>query len=61
MRYTRIYHMLVCHGHSPQHAADILVACRRKDRFSLNWVRRAHQMVPRKLWAKRKQLMERRS
>jgi hypothetical protein len=55
MKYVRVFHMLVSHGHSPIHAGDIIVEAMRKDRFALNWIRRVHAMVPRKIWITRKQ------
>ena len=54
MKYPRVYHMLVCHGHSPLYAQKILIDAHRKDAWSIRWIRRARSAVPRQLWIGRK-------
>lgn len=54
MKYTRIYHMLVCHGHTPEMAGRIILEGKRHDKWSVRWIRRSRNSVPTKLWQERK-------
>lgn len=53
MKHARVYHLLRCHGHSGDHAMNIIVSARRKDQFALRWIRRIHATQPRKDWITR--------
>jgi hypothetical protein len=54
MKYIRTYHMLVVHGHHPTKAAEIIVNAKRRDAWSLRWIRRVHSMQHPSLWIERK-------
>lgn len=54
MKYQRVYHMLVEHGHHPQFAQKIIIDATRGDEFSLRWIRRARGMMPNSDWIARK-------
>jgi hypothetical protein len=58
VKYPRVFHMLRVHGHSGERAADIIVAAKRKDPWSLRWIRRAHAMTPIRQWIKRRETMK---
>lgn len=44
--YPRVYARLKAHGHDAAKALEILIACKRKDRHSLNWVRMMRRLKP---------------
>jgi hypothetical protein len=57
VKYPRIFHLLRVHGHSGERAAEIIVSAKRKDPWSIRWIKRAHAMTAARIWIKRRRDM----